>query len=206
MPIITKIEKSGSRHPRARVYLDGRYAFSVELETALSLKEEQALSAAEIDKLARDDERRRALEVAHRALVLRPHSRREISQRLARKHFGQQAIEFAVAELTARGILNDAEFARFWRDNREAFRPRSHTLINQELRRLGVAAEVAVAVTSDIDDEAGALAAGQKKARLLSGADYDTFSRRLGDYLKRRGYSYEIIHRTIDALWKAKEG
>ncbi|MCL2150398.1 MAG: RecX family transcriptional regulator [Dehalococcoidia bacterium] len=187
-----------------RVDLDGRYAFSLEPEVAMHLKEGQCLSEDELETLLRANERERAQAAALRALGHRPYSRQEMAQKLARKHFDEDTTAQVLANLTARGLLDDAEFARFWRDNRDAFRPRSRALVGLELRRKGVAVDAVNSATADMDDEASALQAGEKKAKTLKGADYDTFYRRLGDYLKRRGYNYEVIKVTINKLWQAQ--
>jgi regulatory protein len=187
-----------------RVYLDGRFAFSLEPETAARLKLGQELSESEIEDLVKDNEKQRALASAYLSLSHRPHSSQEIRQKLARKQFGEETISRTLADLTARGLLNDAEFARFWRENREAFRPRSRSFVGLELRHKGVAAELAGEATAGMDDAASALRAAEKKAKTLARADHDTFFRRLGDYLKRRGYNYEVIQKTIAQLWKTK--
>jgi hypothetical protein len=35
-------------------------------------------------------------------------------------------------------------------------------------------------------------------------SDYQSFQRRLGDYLKRRGFAYEVINLTIERIWQEK--
>ena len=204
MPTITKLVNTEGRHPRTRVYLDGRFAFSLEPETAVHLKEDQEISEDDVEKLIRDNDKQRALASAYHSLSHRPHSTQEIKQKLARKQFGEETIDRAMAHLTNLGLLNDADFARFWRENRESFRPRSSTLIGMELRHKGVPPEIAGEATADMDDEASALRVGEKKAKSLARVDYDTFYRRLGDYLRRRGYNYDIISKTIKQLWQNK--
>jgi regulatory protein len=204
MPTITKLVKTEGRHPRTRVYLDGRFAFSLEPETAAHLKEEQEIAAVDIETLIKDNDKQRALASAYRSLAHRPHSVQEIRQKLVRKQFGEETIDRTLADLTAHGLLNDVDFARFWRENRESFRPRSRTFVGLELRRKGVPADIAGEATTGMNDEASALIVGGKKAKTLARADYDTFYRRVGDYLRRRGYNYDIISKTIKELWKNK--
>jgi regulatory protein len=176
----------------------------LEREAAAGLKAEQYLSEAELERLLRANEGERALAVALRLLARRPHSRREMAHKLARKQFDEETVEHTLNHLTARGLLNDAEFARLWCENREAFRPRSRAFIGLELRGKGLTAEDIKAATADLDDEASALQAGEKRARILRQADHETFCRRLGDYLRRRGYNYEVIQKTINQLWQAR--
>ena len=204
MPIITNLVQTRGPYPRIRVYLDGRYAFSVELEAGRHLKKEQHLSEEELEDLARASQGERALAMAMRMLVRRPYSRQEIEQRLAQKHFDQETIVRTLDALAARGLLDDAGFARFWCENRDAFRPRSRALVALELRRKGIAAVTINEATVGMDDEASAFQAGEKKARTLGQADHDTFYRRLGDYLRRRGYNYDVIKITVDKLWQIR--
>lgn len=204
MPIITKLVNTEGRHPKTRVYLDGRYAFSLEPEAAVRLREDQEVTADDVERLTLDNAKQRALASAYRSLSRRPHSAQEIKQKLMRKQFGEETIDRTLADLTARGLINDAEFALFWRENREAFRPRSRTFVGLELRQKGIPSDVAGEATSGMDDAGSALRLGQKKAKTLAKADYDTFSRRLGDYLRRRGYNYDVIQKTVRELWTTK--
>ena len=204
MPTITRLVITKGPYPRVRIYLDGCYAFSLEPEAAVNLKKEQHLSEAELERIARTNERERALAAALRALVRRPHSCRETEPKLARKQFDAETVAGTIADLVARGLLDDTEFAHFWCENRDAFRPRSRAFVGLELRRKGVTADVVGAATAGMDDETGALRAGEKRAKVLGQVDRDTFRRRLGDYLRRRGYNYDVIEKTINELWQAR--
>jgi hypothetical protein len=37
-------------------------------------------------------------------------------------------------------------------------------------------------------------------------SDYQSFRRRLGGYLKRRGFGYGVINHTVERLWQEHEG
>jgi len=43
--------------------------------------------------------------------------------------------------------------------------------------------------------------AALKKARALSGTEREEFRRKLGSFLMRRGFSYELAGRTVERLW-----
>jgi len=60
-------------------------------------------------------------------------------------------------------------------------------------------------MVSDEQDEERARQAARKKARVLvgqSGMDFKTFRQKLGPFLQRRGFSYEIATRTVRELWQ----
>ena len=49
---------------------------------------------------------------------------------------------------------------------------------------------------------AAAYQADLHKAQHLPKQDYEVFRRRLGDYLKRRGFGYTVISQTVKRLWQ----
>jgi regulatory protein len=161
------------------------------------------LDPANVTNLAVKNERLRCLAAANRYLVNRPHSELELYQKLQRR-FGDDAIRFTLADLKDRNLLNDADFARYWCEAREAFHPCSRRLTELELRQKGIAPEAIEAATSTLDDADSAYRAAARKAQLLKSADYDTFLRKIGEYLRRRGYNYEVIRQTVKTLWQEK--
>ena len=145
------------------------------------------------------------LNAAFRYLSYRPRSEAEIRNNLRRRKFDGQFIEKVILELGEQGLLDDLAFARFWKENREAFSPRSQIVLKQELSRKGVSAEIIAEVTSKTDEESSAYRAAQRKAKALATSDYACFRQKLFAFLKRRGFSYEVIQHTINQLWQEGE-
>ena len=96
------------------------------------------------------------------------------------------------------------DFARFWKENRDSFSPRSQWLTKLELRQKGVAGDIIDQVVGTIDDGDSAYRAALSKARRLSRSDYQDFRRRLGEYLKRRGFGYGVINHTVERVWEER--
>ena len=138
-----------------------------------------------------------------RLLSYRSRSRLEMRQRLS-KRFSTEAVEEAVSRLEEMGYLDDASFARSWKEGREARKPRSATLVRHELRHRGVAKELAESVTADMDDETSAYEAGRRRLKTLLAVDKRTFRRRMGNYLRRRGFATGLVIRTVDKLWQER--
>lgn len=124
----------------------------------------------------------------------------QVVQRLERR-YSSDAVREAVERLEKSGYLNDADFARAWRRSREAHRPRSGFLIRRELEQRGVSREVAEEAVADLDEEDSAYRAGLRRLRSLRDLDWTTFRRRLGDYLRRRGFPLALTRRTVERLW-----
>ena len=204
MKQVTALRSGKGRRKRVNVYLDSKFAFSLEAEVVLTerLKVGQELSDEQISALAKADNFQRCLNAALHYLSYRPRSESELRERLYRRNFDEESIGRVVARLEELGLVDDMEFAQFWQDNRQAFSPRSSSLTRLELRRKGVAEEVISQVVTPASDGDGAYRAALGKARRLPVSDYQSFRRRLGEYLRRRGFSYGVINNTVQQLWQ----
>lgn len=206
MSKITRIAAGKGREKRVRIFLDGHFAFSLLAEVAVreGLQAGQELTAEQIENLVLSDRYHRCLNAAMRYLGYRPRSEAEIKERLQRRGFDGDSTAKVVARLKEQGLVDDTAFARFWKENRESFRPRSRWLTARELEQKGLSGEVIERVVGEVDDSDSAYRAALGRAPRFSSADYDGFRRRLGAYLRRRGFNYEVINHTIERIWKEK--
>jgi len=204
MSEITGITAGKSREKQVNISLDGKLAFDLLAEVALKegLKVGQEISESRLATLAGLDRYQRCLNAAIRYLGYRPRSENEIRQRLLKRGFDGDCTEKALARLKEQGLVDDAAFARFWKDNRESFRPCSRRQTKLELRRKGLAGDVIETVINEIDESDSAYRAALGKARRLPLSDYQVFRRRLGAHLGRRGFGYGIINETVARIWK----
>ena len=204
MTRITAIRVGKGRGKRVNVFLDGKFAFSLEAEVALKegLQVDQELSVSQIEALARSDHFHRCLNAAVHYLSYRPRSESEIREQLHRRGFDGDTVEAVIARLKEQGLIDDVAFAQFWKENRQSFSPRSRWLTSFELRQKGVANDIIDQVVGAVDDADSAYRAALSKARSLPLSDYQSFRRRLGEYLRRRGFGYEVINQTIGRMWQ----
>jgi regulatory protein len=204
MSKITGLTAGRNREKRVNIFLDGKLAGNLLAEVALKegLKVGQELSESRLEALAGLDRYQRCLNAAIRYLGYRPRSETEIRQRLHKRGFDSDCTEKALARLKEQGLVDDAAFARFWKDNRESFSPRSRRQTKLELRRKGLAVDVIEPVISEINESDSAYRAALGKARRLPLSDFQVFRRRLGAHLGRRGFGYDIINETVARIWK----
>jgi len=204
---ITALRFGKGRSKKVNVSLDGRHAFNLELDVAIKerLKVGQEISTGQVEALKKAGYQQRCYDAAARLLGYRPRSEHEMKQRLAQHGFDKATIGEVLARLKEQGLVDDGNFARFWRDNRQSFSPRSQWLTRVELRQKGVPDEIINQVVSSIDDTDNAYRTAKKKADSLTITDYQDFRRRLGEYLKRRGFNYSVIIKTIERLWQERE-
>lgn len=146
-----------------------------------------------------------SLNAAYHYLSYRPRSEGEMRDWLRRRGFSNGVVQQAIIKLREQNLSDDFTFARFWRDNRLSFRPKSKRLIGKELRDKKVAAEIVEQVIEDIDDEATAYELGRSRMSALARLGYPGFCRRLSAYLAYRGFSYQVIRDTAARLWQEKE-
>lgn len=144
------------------------------------------------------------LDVASRYLSYRPRSEAELRHRLLQRGFDNGSIEKVIFRLKEQGLVDDTAFARFWKENRDSFSPRSRLLLGRELRQKGVNPDIIAEIVEAVDEETNAYKAAQKKASALAGLDYWTFRRRLSSFLRRRGFSYEVTQHTVSQLWQER--
>ncbi len=203
MSKITALRVGKGQRKRVNVSLDGRFAFSLEAEVAVKegLQAGQELATGQLESLARADRYHRCLQAAADYLSYRPRSEFELRGRLHQRGFDDDSVAAVLVKLKEQGLIDDTAFAQFWKDNRESFSPRSQWLTKRELRQKGVADNIIDQIADTIDDEDSAYRAALSKARSLPLADYQSFYRRLSDYLKRRGFGYGVIKHTVERLW-----
>ena len=206
MSRITDLRTGKGREKRINIYLDGRFAFSLGAEVAVkeNLQVGQELSVDQIESLTGGDQLQRCLGAAYRYLGYRPRSESELRERMQRRGFAAETVDAAITRLQEQQLLDDEAFAQFWRENRESFGPRSQWLTGLELKRMGVMNGVIEQAVAGMDDEENAYRAALQKTRHWTPADYQSFRRRLGDYLRRRGFKYEVINHTVERIWQER--
>jgi regulatory protein len=208
---ITALEPQASDPERINLYVDGRFLLGVAAEIVfqMGLKLDQEIGTAQLEQLRHEEALQQAVDRAFNYLSFRPRSREEVRRYLRRKGTPPEMIDTVLERLERLNLVNDRDFASFWVETREQFNPRGAHALKNELRMKGVARDVTDEIVDEEKDEERALLAGRKKALPLvrvPTTDYATFSRRLGSFLQRRGFSYEISARTVRILWRELRG
>jgi regulatory protein len=200
---ITSLRFQKRTAERVNVYLDDEYAFAVPAVAAARLHIGQFLTDAEIAALRGEDAISKAYERAIRFLSFRPRSTTEVRRSLIEAEVDPEAVEATLTRLTEQGYLNDDEFARYWVENRQRFRPKGEQALRQELRRAGVEKETIDESLAGLDSSEAAYAAGKPRAErlsLLAETDPAAFRRKLSDFLLRRGFGYDVVKETVRRL------
>jgi regulatory protein len=201
MKKITAIEAQKKNSGRVNIHLDGEFAFGLARVVAAWLKVGQQLDEAKIERLQLEDARERAYQQAMLFLSYRARSESEIRQNLRKHDIPEPVIEHTLERLRQDGLANDQQFARAWEENRSTFRPRSRRLMALELRQKGLDDEAVKSAVAEVDDEALAYEAAQKKAARYQNLEWNEFRKKLSDFLARRGFSYSVVAPVVTRIW-----
>ena len=196
--VITDLRFQRHSKERVNVYLDSEYAFGLDAVEAAQLRKGQMLSDAEIAALKAQDERNRVFERAVRFLSYRPRSQVEVERHLRRKAVAEDVIGDVIVRLQRAKYLDDEEFARFWLENRERFRPRGRRALRYELRQKGVSDEIITRLLDEVDDEAAAWRAVEGRLTRWAHLPGGEFRQKVVGYLSRRGFDYSTISLTLE--------
>jgi Uncharacterized protein conserved in bacteria len=190
--LITKISRAVKTKGRYNVFVDEKYAFSLdELQLVkLGIRKGQEVSEQEITELENEScfgkNYVRALDLISRRL----RSEREIRDYAFRKQWSKDSIEKVVERLYEHGYLDDEKFARAFVRSRAVLKSNSKKQLQLALRKKGVKSEVIDMAISDSTEysEKEAL----EKLIAKKAAHYDD-ERKLIAYLARQGFKYDDI-------------
>ena len=150
-----------------------------------------------------------ALARAIDALARRPRSVRELERWLGNRDYAAGEIAATVEHLSARGLLNDAEYARSFVRSRLVARGQSRRRIQGELARRGITSELAEAAIREVmeaeatTDVALVERAALRKLRSLAKLDPEVRRRRLHGFLARQGFPAKIAWETGERLLRS---
>ena len=144
---------------------------------------------------------RRAIVLARRFVSYGPRTELQVSRRL-KKLYSQEVIAAVLAELVETGEVDDEAFALLWIANRNSSRPRSLYLIKKELYDRGIGEQIIEKVVQNIDEEDAAYRAASTFSRKLSPLRFSEFERKLWGYMRRRGFTNDLIRTVTISVWK----
>jgi regulatory protein len=199
---ITAIVVQKKSSNRVNIHLDGEFAFGLARIVAVWLKVGQELSEEKIEQLLAADAKERAYQQAMLFLSYRARSESEIRRNLRKHEIPEVVIDETLERLRQDGLANDTEFASAWVENRTTFRPRSRRMMTMELRQKGLDDEAIRSAMENVDDEASAYEAAQKRAARFKGMEWNDFRKKLSEFLARRGFSYSVIAPVVSRIWK----
>ncbi len=139
-------------------------------------------------------------------LARAPRSTKDLTRWLLEREYTAEDVAAAIEKLTARGLLNDAQFAVLFTRSRMLNRGMSRLRIQLELAKRGIARDLVDAAITEVmadesfDERAMVEAAATKKFRSLAKLDPEVQKRRLYGFLARKGYPGNLVRETVERL------
>ncbi len=147
--------------------------------------------------------------IAVNFLSYRPRSEKEVNDKLLQKNAPLEIIEKIISKLKQQRFLNDEQFARDWVRSRTTYRLKSKWIIKMELQKKGIDPEIIEKTLSQKGDEE--FSDNQQVKKLIEkrlsrykGLPRDKLYQKLGGFLARRGFGWDIIRKSIDDILKSE--
>jgi len=200
MPTVTSIKPQRNKR-RVNIYLDNKFGFGLDLENfvKLGLKVEQELTEEEIEKIVRKGEFQKTLDKLLKFATLRPRSEKEIKDWFKRKKVHESIHKELFNRLKRLELLDDAQFALWWVGQRNQFKPRGKRALESELRMKGIKKEVIESALSSLKIDEGKIAKELliKKEYKWRNLPKREARQKMGQFLSRKGFSWEIIEKVL---------
>ncbi len=148
----------------------------------------------------------RARNLAYRYLALRDRSEKELRDYLGRKEIPGDTVEEVIGKFIDSGYIDDRRFAVSYARYLIERKGLSRYALRMELQRKGVRQDYIDGALEGLfgedgyDEDGLAVALAQKKAASIRNLPEDKAKRRLTDYLRRRGFSFDAIKKALNAL------
>lgn len=190
-----------SAEPRRKglvqLYIDGEPAVKIDREVYLlsGLKPGDQLTDEELHELILDSDARRATEKALYLLEYRDHTKKELTDKIARTAASREAAEAAAGRMEELGLIDDDSYGR--RYAKELFERKKYgpLRVRQELRQKGIEPGLIDELLEEYDDpDAFRERITETLERKYPGWQEDEkIKRRAFAALQRMGYSFEHI-------------
>lgn len=145
-----------------------------------------------------------ARSIALQKLSVAPQTRAQLDAAMARKGVPEDVREHVLDRFAHVGLIDDAAFAQAWVESRHIGRGLAKRALGYELRKRGVAAQVADEAVDALAPEQEEQTARALVDRRMAGTrrlDPATRTRRLAAMLARKGYPADLSYRVVrDAL------
>lgn len=195
---ITAIKAQVRRAERVSIYIDDKYAFSLNHAQLLEQKIRVGLEidAARQDELKKISEFGKAFERVLNYIMIRPRSQREIEDYCRRKQYTPEDSLALIAKLEGLGYINDMAFAKSWVQSRQLTKSSSERKLCMELKQKGISdAAISEALSSQKYDELAALRALVVKKQKIS--RYKQDPQKFMQYLVRQGFGYDAVKQVL---------
>ena len=202
--IITRIETQKRNINRVNIYIDHKFAFGLtdEIRYKYDLHTNKEINEDFVEDVLKAEEQRKVINAALNLISYRQRSIKEVRQNLKTKGYEDIYIEKAIEYCKSQNYLNDEEFANSFMKDKQNLNKYGSKRIKYELISKGVSKSIIEEVLQiDPEDEYSiALGLAEKKINSYKGQDRNSIYRKLGGFLQRKGYPYDIVKNVLNEI------
>jgi regulatory protein len=145
----------------------------------------------------------RYLDLSYRYLSIRNRSVKEMHDYLLKKNASGDVIERITNSLLEKKFLNDESFAKSWICARARLKPKGKIVLKMELKQKGITDDLIETALSEVIDEipdelTQAKSLISKRMERFAGKPRQEIYAKVGSFLARRGFRWEIVKKAID--------
>ncbi|MCK9444201.1 MAG: RecX family transcriptional regulator [Tissierellaceae bacterium] len=202
---ITSIERQKNKN-RVNIYVDNLFSIGIDEEIMLKygLHVEMEVDDEFIKEVLAAEELNKTINHALNLLSYRQRSEKEIFQALMRKGYNDSNIHKAIEYCKELKYIDDLAFAESYVRDKINLSKLGSERIKYELSLKGVSRNIIdkVLIIDKSDQYEAALELAQKQVKKYEGDSSNAIYRKLGGYLQRKGYSFDIISKVLRQVLK----
>ena len=197
MSVITAISPQLKDKNRVNVYIDGEFVCGLQLETALkyNLKIGVSLTKERLSEIEFDSEKTRALEKATAYISKVMKTKKQLSDYLMGKGYGDAVISFTISKLSEYGYVDDVSYATSY--IRTYGNKKGERLLKYELRSKGVSEEDINNAFTEENINKDAVFKVAEKYMQRKEVNREILGK-LYKYLLSKGFNYDEVSRAVD--------
>jgi len=202
---ISKIENQKNNNERVNIYIDGEYAFSCSLEIVIKnkLSIDNFVDSIKLKNIIEEDNYLKCKGYAFRVIERGAKSEKDMRSKLQDKGYDCMICDKVIKLLKEYGFIDDEKLSDSYISQK--LKSEGSNKIKTYLYKKGIPEDIIKEKIFNINEEMEeetAFNLAVKKYNILIKTEKDTrkLYKKIGDYLLRKGYSYEISKRVLNNI------
>ena len=197
MPKITDMQIQKNNKTRANVYIDGEFAFALEMLTVmkLGLKIGQEVSQEQLAEAVFDSEKSVAFEKAMGYLGRGMKTVKQMRDYLTKKAYTPEVVDYVIRHLKEYRYIDDVAYAKMYVEHNSS--TNGERRLKQELVSKGISVNLAEE-HSQLDSEQSLSDATRLAEKYMKNKPHDVKTlQKLQRYVLSRGYGFDVVNAVL---------
>lgn len=197
------------RNGRVNIYINNSFAFGLneELRFKYDLYVDKEITQDFINDVLKAEEQNKVLNHAFNILSYGQNSKKSLYTKLMKKDYEEEHVLRAIEYCEERDYIDDKAYAKSFIKDKVNLKKHGSNRIRYDLISKGVSKDIIDEVLDlNFDEEyERALELADKKVKSYKNDDTNAIYRKLGGFLTRRGYPYDIVTKVLRQILRDLE-